>query len=147
MLQDEGIGTDWKDVQKGGRYVKTADGGKLEVTKEGGVAKLLNFNPKTRNWELAIYKDCILVPGLIANLIGTRGITRSGGKATFQDEVVVFQNAAGEKAHISVDTDKDLYCARMLVADDDTVTSKTAVVFLTSPARDDKEHARAQLWH
>lgn len=147
MLQEEGIATDWKEMEGEKRYVQTAGGGKLEVTKEGGVAKLLNFNPKTRNWELAIYKNCILVPGLIANLIGTRGITRNGGKATFEDEVVVFQNAAGEKARISVDKDKDLYCARMIVADHDTVTPKTTVAFFTSPTQEDSQHAKAQLWH
>lgn len=52
--------------------ITTTNGGKLPVPKVGGIVSLLSFSLTMKHWEQMVYNNCLLVPDLVTNLIGTK---------------------------------------------------------------------------
>ena len=75
--------------------ITTADSGQLSASKMGGTVSLLSFSPKMWQWEQMTYQDCLLVPNLVTNLIGTKSVMCAKGKVTFEDELVTVQDKHG----------------------------------------------------
>ncbi|SAM84359.1 uncharacterized protein UBRO_20312 [Ustilago bromivora] len=97
--------------------ITTADSGLLPATKMGGTVSLLSFSSKMCQWEQMIYKNCLLVPDLVTNLISIKSVTHAQGKVTFEDELVTVQDKHG--CTICVLTSGDGYpAAAMLIWDD-----------------------------
>ncbi|KAJ1572568.1 hypothetical protein NDA11_001534 [Ustilago hordei] len=85
MVNLEQYGKGWCDANDS-ITITTADGGKLPVLKIGGTISLLSLSPMTKQWEQMTYNNCLLVPGLVTNLIGTKTVMQAKGKVTFEDK-------------------------------------------------------------
>ncbi|SPC62885.1 uncharacterized protein UHOD_20312 [Ustilago sp. UG-2017b] len=93
--------------------ITTADSGLLPATKMGGTVSLLSFSSKMRQWEWMIYKNCLLVPDLVTNLIGIKSVTHAQSKVTFEDKLVTVQDKHGRT--IRMPTSGDSYPATAML--------------------------------
>ncbi|SAM86432.1 uncharacterized protein UBRO_20977 [Ustilago bromivora] len=120
---------------------RDADGGKLPIPKVGGTISLLSFNPIMRHCEQMVYNECILVPGLVTNLIGTRTVTQAKGKVTFKDELVTVQDHHSHA--IGVPTSSDGYPATgMILWNDNMPEPKVSLAFVaTKQGKCQQSHA------
>ncbi|CCF47939.1 hypothetical protein NDA10_004714 [Ustilago hordei] len=127
----------------------TADSGKLPVPKIGGTVSLLSLSPMTKQWEQMTYNNCLLVPGLVTNLIGTKTVTQAKGKVTFKDELVTAQDCHG--CAIGVPISSNGYpAAGMILWDDSMPKPKVSLAFSGMWQRKTqlcKNDTKANLWH
>lgn len=129
--------------------ITTANGGQLSATKMGGTVSLLSFNPKVWRWEGMTYQNCLLVPNLVTNLIGTKSVTRAQGKVTFESELVTVQDKHGRAIHVPTSGDGYL-AAAMLIWDDRMSEPAISLAFMASSSPTEVTHGthpKANLWH
>ncbi|CCF50667.1 uncharacterized protein UHO2_07256 [Ustilago hordei] len=96
-----------------------------------------------------IYKDCLLVPGLVTNLIGTKLVTHAQGKVTFEKEVITVQDK--DRHAVGVPTSGDGYPAIAMMIWDDSMPEPTVSLTFTSRMVNATHSYRmcnkANLWH
>ncbi|KAJ1027950.1 hypothetical protein NDA13_003402 [Ustilago tritici] len=100
-------------------------------------------------WEQMTYQDCLLVPDLVTNLIGTKLVTRTQGKVTFKNELVTVQDKYSHT--ICVPTSGDGYPATaMIIWDDSMPEPAVSLVFAVTTASTvcpPESYNKADLWH
>lgn len=139
---------DWRDTTNT-VSITTADGGKLAITKMGGTVRLLSFCPKLQQWECMTYWNCLLVPNLVTNLIGTKSVTCAQGQVTFEDELVTIQDKHGHTIRVPMSGD-GYPAAAMIIWDDSMPEPAVSLAFAATTASSGcppPPHNKANLWH
>ena len=148
MVNLEQHGKGWHDANDS-VTITTVDGGKLPVPKIGGTVSLLSLSPTTKQWERMMYDDCLLVPGLVTNLIGTKTVMQAKGKVTFEDELVTVQDRHGRTIRVLI-SGNGYPAAGMILWDDTMPKPEVSLDFAGIQQRQtqsSKEEAKANLWH
>ncbi|SYW81846.1 uncharacterized protein UHO2_00351 [Ustilago hordei] len=94
-------------------------------------------------------KDCLLVPGLVTNLIGMKLVTHAQGKVTFEDELVTVQDKHDHMIHVPTSGDGYLAVA-MIIWDDSMPKPAVSLAFaatMASSGHPPPPHNKANLWH
>ncbi|KAJ1572380.1 hypothetical protein NDA11_006223 [Ustilago hordei] len=148
MVNSPQYGKGWQDMDHK-VSITTTNGGLLSTTKMGGMVSLLSFIPKMCQWEQITYQDCLLIPGLVTNLIGTKSVTHAQGKVTFEDELITVQDKNG---HVScVPTNGDGYPATaMIIWDNNMPKPAISLTFAAqTPSTEwfQRVCPKADLWH
>ncbi|SAM83169.1 uncharacterized protein UBRO_20745 [Ustilago bromivora] len=95
------------------------------------------------------YDDCLLVPGLVTNLIGTKTVTQVKGKVTFKDKLVTVKDCHG--CAIGVPISGNGYpAAGMILWDDNMSKPEVSLAFTRMQQRKTqscKDDTKANLWH
>ncbi|SOV03427.1 uncharacterized protein UDID_18666 [Ustilago sp. UG-2017a] len=84
--------------------------------------------PTTKQWEQMTYDNCLLVPGLMTNLIGTKTVTQAKGKVTFEDELVTVQDHHGHTIGVPISSNGYL-AAGMILWDNTMPKPKVSLTF------------------
>ncbi|SAM83160.1 uncharacterized protein UBRO_20740 [Ustilago bromivora] len=95
------------------------------------------------------YDDCLLVPGLVTNLIGTKTVTQARGKLTFKDELVTVQDHHGCTIGVPISSNGYL-AAGMILWDDSMPKPKVLLAFAGTRQKNTqsyRDNAKANLWH
>ncbi|SAM85011.1 uncharacterized protein UBRO_20864 [Ustilago bromivora] len=115
----------------------------------GGTVSLLSFSPKMHQLEQMTYQDCLLVPNLVTNLIGTKSVARAQGKVTFENKLVTIQDK--HRHVIRVPTSGDGYpTTAMIIWDDSMPEPAISLAFTATTASMEHLHRpydKADLWH
>ncbi|SPC63299.1 uncharacterized protein UHOD_12390 [Ustilago sp. UG-2017b] len=127
MVNSEQHGKGWCDADDS-VTITTTDGSKLPVPKIGGTVSLLSLSPTTKQWEQMTYDNCLLVPGLVTNLIGTKTVTQAKGKVTFEDEPVTVQDCHGHTIGVPISSN-GYPAAGMIIWDNTMPKPKVSLAF------------------
>ncbi|KAJ1026655.1 hypothetical protein NDA13_004028 [Ustilago tritici] len=109
----------------------------------------LSLSPTTKRWERMTYDDCLLVPGLVTNLIGTKTVTQVKGKVTFEDVLVTVQDRHGRAIGVPISSN-GYPAAGMILWDDNMPNPKVSLAFTGMwqwKTRLCKDNTKANLWH
>ncbi|SAM63139.1 uncharacterized protein UBRO_21038 [Ustilago bromivora] len=148
MVNSEQHGKGWCDANDS-VTITTADSGKLPVPKIGGTISLLSLSPTTKQWEWMTYDDCLLVPGLVTNLIRTKMVTQAKGKVIFEDELVTIQDRHSCTIRVPISSNGYL-AAGMILWDDSMPKPEVSLAFTRTrqnSTQSYRDHAKANLWH
>ncbi|CCF49929.1 hypothetical protein NDA11_004550 [Ustilago hordei] len=148
MVNCPQYGKGWREANNT-MNITTADGGELSTTKMGRMVSLLSFSPKLCQWEQMTYQNCLLIPDLVTNLIGTKTVICTQGQVTFEDELVTVQDKHGHV--IQVPTSGDGYpTAAMIIWDNSMPEPAVSLAFATTTASmrcSPEPCSKASLWH
>ncbi|SOV04339.1 uncharacterized protein UDID_17065 [Ustilago sp. UG-2017a] len=148
MVNSPKYGKDWQDMENS-VSITTADSGNLPATKMGGTVSLLSFSPKKHQWECMTYRDCLLVPSLVTNLIGTKSVTHAQGRVIFEEELVTVQDKHSHTIHVP--TSGDSYSAVAMVIWDNSMPEPAVTLaftsMMTNTIHPHRPYNKADLWH
>ncbi|SYW81894.1 uncharacterized protein UHO2_00398 [Ustilago hordei] len=100
-------------------------------------------------WEQMTYWNCLLVPDLMTNLIGTKLVMQAQGMVTFENELVTVQDKHG--CTICVPTSRDSYpAAAMIIWDNSMPEPAVSLAFAMTTAstvHPPESCNKADLWH
>ncbi|UTT91014.1 hypothetical protein NDA17_001991 [Ustilago hordei] len=123
------------------------------VFDSGASCVMVNCTYYGKGWQdmeqRMMYQNCLLMPNLVTNLIGTKSITHAQGKVIFENELVTIQDKHGHA--IQVPTTGDGYpTAAMLIWDNSMPEPAISLAFaaeMVSPGWQCRNRDKAALWH
>ncbi|CCF51908.1 conserved uncharacterized protein (N-terminal fragment), partial [Ustilago hordei] len=95
------------------------------------------------------YQNCLLVPNLVMNLIGTKSVMHAQGKVTFENELVTVQDKHGCAIHVPTSGDGYL-AAAMMIWNDRMAEPAISLTFMATASCMGNTHRtcpKANLWH